>query len=51
MSNTYQLTKKIHELLPQVIAKYGLMGFESESDYWYHTPKKSDFKNTIIHYS
>jgi len=51
MSNLYQLTKKIHELLPQVIAKYGLMEFEIESDYWYHTPKKSDFKNRIFHYS
>ena len=51
MSNTYQLTKKIYELLPQVTAKYGLMEFEIESDYWYHTPKKSDFKNRIFHYS
>jgi hypothetical protein len=50
MSNTYQLTKKIYELLPQVKDKYGLE-FEIESDYWYHTPKKSDFKNRIFHYS
>ena len=51
MSNLYHITAKIHELLPQVIAKYGLMEFEIESDYWYHTPKKSDFKNRIFHYS
>ena len=34
MSNLYHITAKIHELLPQVIAKYGLMEFEIENHFF-----------------
>ena len=41
MSNLHHTTAKIHELLPQVKAKYGLK-FEVESEYYYDTVSKDN---------
>lgn len=44
MSNLYQLTKKITELLPKINQKYGLR-IEVESDYNYYKLSKDSFRH------